>query len=216
MSIPLVKNGQTILFIGDSITDCGRRAAAAPLGDGYVKIFTETVTVRQPDLLLNVLNKGIGGNKIDDLKNRWQDDVMDLSFDWLSMKIGINDIHRQLREPGAAFSVKQFAEDCDAVLAETTAKKDCRIILIDPFYLSTDRSGASFRSEVLQLLDEYLSVTEELAGKYGAVHLKTQDMFQRCLKNHEPDELCAEPVHPYRAGHLAIALELYKLLLGEL
>ena len=33
-----IKNRQTVLFIGDSITDCGRRAAERPLGNGYVNL----------------------------------------------------------------------------------------------------------------------------------------------------------------------------------
>jgi len=216
MSELLLQDGQTILFIGDSITDCGRRAQAAPLGDGYVKIFTEIITARCPELDLTVINKGIGGNTVIDLKNRWQDDVMRHRFDWLSVKIGINDLHRQLGEPGAGFSVQQFAEDYDAILARAAAETDARIVLIDPFYISTDRSGMGFRTRVLALLDEYLAVVADLAAKYDAVHIETHKMFQRCLENHTPDELCPEPVHPFRAGHLAIALEVYAQLGGGL
>ncbi len=36
-----VQDGQTLLFIGDSITDCGRRGLEAPLGDGYVNLFSD-------------------------------------------------------------------------------------------------------------------------------------------------------------------------------
>ena len=31
-----LKSNQTVLFIGDSITDCGRRGDHMPLGGGYV------------------------------------------------------------------------------------------------------------------------------------------------------------------------------------
>jgi len=34
----LIQDSQTVVFIGDSITDCGWRDVAAPLGNGYVKI----------------------------------------------------------------------------------------------------------------------------------------------------------------------------------
>ena len=34
-----ISDGDTILFIGDSITDCGRRDTHVPLGDGYASIF---------------------------------------------------------------------------------------------------------------------------------------------------------------------------------
>ena len=43
-----VQDGETMLFIGDSITDCGRRAAEAPLGNGYVRAFTEIATAQFP------------------------------------------------------------------------------------------------------------------------------------------------------------------------
>ncbi|MBU7004098.1 MAG: GDSL family lipase, partial [Theionarchaea archaeon] len=58
-----IKDGETILLIGDSITDCGRRAQEAPLGNGYVRIFSENVTATYPELNIRYVNKGIGGNR---------------------------------------------------------------------------------------------------------------------------------------------------------
>ena len=71
-----IEDGQQVLFIGDSITDCGRRGSEAPLGNGYVRIFTELVTARWPERRISYVNKGIGGHKITDLKERWRDDVL--------------------------------------------------------------------------------------------------------------------------------------------
>ena len=53
-----VKNGETILFIGDSITDCGRRGAERPLGTGYVKLFNDLVTIREAKKQITIINKG--------------------------------------------------------------------------------------------------------------------------------------------------------------
>lgn len=39
-----IADGSKVVFIEDSITDCGRRGAEAPLGAGYVRLFTELVT----------------------------------------------------------------------------------------------------------------------------------------------------------------------------
>ena len=86
-----IQDGETVLFIGDSITDCGRRGAEMPMGIGYVKMVTEITTARYPERNVNFINKGIGGNRITDLKDRWQDDVFYHSPDRLSIKIGIND-----------------------------------------------------------------------------------------------------------------------------
>ena len=67
MSTFWIEGGQTMLFIGDSITDCGRRGAEMPLGSGYVRLFTELATARFPDRNIAYINKGIGGNKVSDL-----------------------------------------------------------------------------------------------------------------------------------------------------
>ena len=214
MSNFLLKNGQTMLLIGDSITDCGRRDGAPPYGNGYVKIFRDLVLERNPKLKFNIINKGISGNKVDDLKLRWQDDVMRHDFDVLSVKIGINDIHRQLGDSSGQFSVKQYAADYDGILSQATKKKP-KIVLIDPFYVSTDRSG-TFRTKVLDLLAEYLKEIDKLAKKYDAVHVKTHAMFQKLLEQYIPDDFGPEPVHPYISGHLAIALELYSAMGGTL
>ena len=210
----LLKNGQTILFIGDSITDCGRRDSAFPYGDGYVRLFREIALARNPKLDFHVINTGIGGHKVDDLKARWHDDVMRHDFDVLSVKIGINDIHRQLGDPAGAFSVQQYADDYDGILSQAATKKS-KLILIDPFYISTDRSG-TFRTTVLDLLAEYLKVVKSMAKKYNALHLQTHAMFQKLLSQYDPDAFCPEPVHPHHTGHLAIALEVYKVMGGAL
>ena len=39
-----IRDGQKVVFIGDSITDCGRRAEGAPLGAGYVRDVVALIT----------------------------------------------------------------------------------------------------------------------------------------------------------------------------
>ncbi|MDE2704272.1 MAG: GDSL family lipase, partial [Gemmatimonadota bacterium] len=70
MSQYWIEDGQTLLFIGDSITDCGRRGAEAPLGNGYVRLFTELATARFSERRVRYINKGIGGNRVTDLADR--------------------------------------------------------------------------------------------------------------------------------------------------
>src|SRR5690242_15465444 len=90
--------GQKIVFIGDSITDCDRRGAAAPLGDGYVRQVHDLLAARYPDFGLKIVNKGVSGNTTRDLDARWQKDVIDERPNWLSVGIGINDVWRAFGE----------------------------------------------------------------------------------------------------------------------
>ena len=88
---------QKIVLIGDSITDCGRRNEPfAPYGAGYVKFVRALLLARYPELGLEVVNRGIGGNTVRDLARRWDEDVIAEQPDWLSVKIGINDVWRTM------------------------------------------------------------------------------------------------------------------------
>ncbi|MCJ7730185.1 MAG: GDSL-type esterase/lipase family protein, partial [Sedimentisphaerales bacterium] len=91
-----IRPGQTVLFIGDSITDADRnRQCYKPFGFGYVHFVANTLLAKYPTYNLNIINRGINGNTITDLKNRWQRDCIDHKPDILSVLIGVNDVWRQ-------------------------------------------------------------------------------------------------------------------------
>ena len=214
-----VQDNETFLLIGDSITDCGRRGAEAPLGNGYVRLFTERVTARYPERMIRYANKGVGGNKITDLKQRWQDDVIRQRPDWLSIKIGITDANSHLRGQGRRglldpVSPGIFAAVYDELLDWTRRELECPIVLLTPFYLSTDTSGRTRRSEVLALLPEYIETVVRMSEKYGTRLVRLHDIFQEHLKYRETDTFCAEPVHPNQAGHMVIADALFETMHG--
>ena len=202
----LLKDGQTLLFIGDSITDCGRRGAERPLGNGYVKLFADMLKIRDPEKNLHIINKGIGGNRVTDLQARWSDDMLRHGPDWLSVKIGINDLHSHLSAGPNAVSPEVFEKVYEDILSRTReALPECRMLLIDPFYISTDRAPSSWRQQVLDLIPAYIEVVHKMSERYETRLVETHEMFQRLLGHYEPDEFCPEPVHPHLTGHLAIA-----------
>lgn len=206
------QDGEKVLFIGDSITDCGRRAQAAPLGDGYVSLLHDLVIGGWPERNITWVNKGIGGNKVTDLQLRWEDDVIREQPDWLSIKIGINDLHTHLRGDPGGVSPAIFREVYEEILARAAEKMKAELVVITPFYVSTDRSRQSFRTQVLEILPEYIATVEEMAEKLSARLVRLQPMFERQLEFRAPDVFCPEPVHPYRTGHLLIAQEVLRVL----
>lgn len=208
-----IKSKQTILFIGDSITDCGRRGAERPLGAGYVKLFADLLTIREAAKQVAIINKGIGGDRTTGMQARWSDDVIRHRPDWLSVKIGINDLHSNLRGAPDAVTPERFLAAYDDILGRTSKRlPKCEILLIDPFYISTDKARTSFRREVLALIPEYIAIVHAMSKKYKTRLVKTHDIFQGLLKHHEPDVFCPEPVHPNLTGHLVIAEAVYTAL----
>ena len=205
-----IKSGQKVVFMGDSITDCGRRESQFPFGGGYVKIIIDLITAKYPERKIEFHNKGISGNTVIDLEARWYDDMIKLRPDWLFVKIGINDLHRTLRMDIVPVQPEKFRQIYDGLLKEAKTKVNPKIVLIDPFYISVDFKSGSARSQVLKLMPEYLNIVKDLAKKYKAVHVELDKAFQEQLKYRQADHFCGEPVHPYLNGHIVIAHEILK------
>ena len=210
-----LRNGETILFTGDSITDCGRRADCAPLGSGYVKLFADMAQLREPRKQLNIINTGVGGNTVLDLKTRWADEVLEYAPDWLSIKIGINDLHRTLfpQEGIGPVSPALFRATYDELLSRTRkCLPGCRLLLVDPFYMSKDTAPGCPRAEVLAALPGYIRAVHEMSRKYRTRLVKTHDRFRSLLKYRSMECFGPEPVHPSLSGHLVIAEAVYEAL----
>ncbi len=201
----LVQDGQTYIFQGDSITDAGRRAAAAPLGTGYARLTVDLVTAKCPERSIRWINKGIGGNRVVQLAERWTDDVIRHQPDWVSILIGINDLHSNLRQMEPIVSVEVYREKYDEILTRTAEETDAQVLLIDPFYISADGGNGTWRSIVLEALPPYIEVVREMAHRHGCRHIPMHDIYQEHLKLRESEDFCAEPVHPGPTGHMIIA-----------
>ena len=207
-----IQNGERMLFIGDSITDCGRRDRAVPLGDGYVSMITELATARYPERNIYWLNMGIGGNRTTHLKERWQTDVIDHRPDRLSIKIGINDLHSFQRGDPDGVPSGQFERNYDELLTSTrNALGEIPVLLVTPFYISTNRDD-EVEGAILGMIPAYIDIVEEMSAKYGTLLLNLHDVFQEHLMYRPPSTFCPEQVHPNHTGHLVIANALMELL----
>jgi lysophospholipase L1-like esterase len=210
-----LQNNQTLLFIGDSITDCDHRDAPyAPLGRGYVRLFSDLLTIREPTKTIAILNRGIGGNNVEDLRSRWSDDVFSYRPDWLSIKIGINDLNSNLCGKDPLWLNPDMYEKTYREILTLTRKElpDCQILLISPFFLSRDQQKESYRGKVNRYIPEYIAAVHGLHREFGTRYLGLQEVFDQHLKHRHPDVFAPEPVHPNQTGHLLIAEAVYSAL----
>lgn len=200
-----VKPRQTVLFIGDSITDAHRATQSPPLGNGYVRIAYELFDARYPAHQIRFLNHGIGGHTICNLRDRWDADVLAHKPNWVSVKVGINDLWRWLARGDQSVSPEEFFKQYDQLITRTKKEIAAQIILVDPFFISTDFGADTDRGRVLKVLPMYLDMVESLAKKHKVRHVRTQQAFKKVLEYTAADALCPEPVHPYLSGHTVIA-----------
>ncbi len=201
------ESGQRILFIGDSITDAGRREQAyAPLGNGYVHYAANLLLARRPERELNIQNRGISGDTTREMRDRWQQDCLDLRPDILSVMIGINDLWRGFKpiqdKSRTPVPPKEYEENLRGMLAAAVREGVGRVILMEPFYFCRDSADPMYRG-----LGEYLAIVRGLAEDFGAVLVPLQQAYEQ-TKDRVPESKWADDrVHPAAWAHAWIALQ---------
>ena len=163
----LFTSGDRIVFTGDSVTDAGRGRPVGEglwqgVGDGYVRTIDNILNVVYPDWRLWVSNTGTGGDTSRSLKKRWQEDVMNLKPDWVSLMIGINDIWRQFDTPTIpeqhVYPAEYRENLCE--MLERTLPVVKGVILMSPYYMELNREDP-----MRKMTDEYIKICEEVAKK---------------------------------------------------
>ena len=193
--------GSTVMFTGDSITDCQHLEIEQPLGWGYPLRVAGDWGLRHPDRPVTWLNSGIAGNKVMDLETRWQQDVLDARPDVVSVLVGINDVGwHTYAEDGYVIPVDEYAAGYDRLLAPL-ADAGSRLILIEPFLLPLGDDQRKQRED----LDPKIQAVRELARAYGAHLLAADGMFAELAATTGPEYWAADGVHPTPAGHAALA-----------
>ena len=192
--------GCTILFQGDSITDCQRRSDPRGLGNGYPALVDAMLTSAYPGMRVRVLNRGISGDRVRDLRARWTDDAIALQPDVLSILIGINDTWRRY-DSGEATSADAFAGDYDAILARVKAETSAKLVLLEPFVLPCPPDREAWRED----LDPKIARVRQLAAKYEAVYIPLDGMLASAgIAAGSWERFAADGVHPTLVGHALI------------
>lgn len=199
-----IKNDDTLLFIGDSITDAGRdRADSASLGAGYVHEIAQTLCDRAaggPRPGPRVINRGISGNRVYDLETRWATDVIGHRPTVVTVKIGINDTWRHY-DSGLASPVDAFETCLDGLLADTARRLSARLIVITPFLVPVGPDQESWFEDLTPRTDAVLRA----AANNGAQVVRADQVMARAVRDRQPAELARDGVHPTPLGHRLIA-----------
>ncbi len=207
-----IKENEKFLCIGDSITDCGRIIQNFPLGNGYVKIFSEILISYFPEKNIEVINKGISGQTVYDLRARWEDDVIYHKPQWVSILIGINEVINKILGQSPDYKMhtpEKFIENYRYIIQRTKDKINSNIILLEPFYISKDTTD-NLRKKTMDILEQYRINVLKLSKEFSIPIIKLHDTFQNALLYYDADTFCPEPVHPNNTGHTLIAVSLFK------
>ena len=196
-----ISSGFTVLFQGDSITESDRnRNRLDDLGDGYVMLVAERFFAQHNEANVRFLNRGISGNRIRDLRERWQEDCLSLKPHIVSILIGVNDTLGTFfwEEPAL---IEIFEEDFISILNLTRRYLDAQIVLMEPFLLPLSKEQTILRKD----LCERIKVVRKLAKEYETELIQLDSVFFEAAKSKPSRFWTTDGVHPTPAGHALIA-----------
>lgn len=152
---------KTILFMGDSITDCHRdRNDPAGMGEGYAMLAARLLEKKYPGRYTFV-NRGISGNRSVDIYERREADIFRVKPDYISILMGVNDVWYGLKYDRGV-DVDTYLEVYGSLLEEIKKKlPGTKVMLMEPFVnegsataedIEEFEMGVAMRSEAVQLL----------------------------------------------------------------
>lgn len=192
----------TLLFVGDSITDCDRdrESGGTDLGAGYVAQVQALLGAHHPEAEIQYLNTGISGNRVTDLEARWENDVLAHQPDWVSVMIGINDVWRQFDNPLLEqVSLEAYSEKLEALIQLTLPQVEGMIVM-SPFFLETNVD-----EPMRVMMDSYGAAARAIAKRHELRFVDVQAAFDAWLEHNHTSELSGDRVHPNALGHNIIA-----------
>jgi len=201
MSTPIIQKGQTVLFIGDSIMDAGRKYEdPASLGSGFVTMAAGLFGSLYPELGVQFHNRGIGGHRVVDLAARWQQDCIALKPDWLTVMVGINDVMRRYDQDKPT-TVEQYIFGYRELLLQAVQQVGSKLIIIEPYVLPTNEMRIKCRED----LDPKIHALRNMAEELGALYIPTDGLFAEARMRGGISYWAPDGVHPTPAGHALIA-----------
>ena len=168
-----LKPGDQIVAIGDSITQQA----------GYVRDIDAVLAEKYPQLKLpKVINKGIGGQKAEDLVKRFDRDVVKLKPAWVTISIGINDVWHRLNAPHDAEILAAYKKNV-AAMVDQAQNAGIKVILITPTVIQEDAKAEGNKRLVM-----YVAAEKEIAKEKKCQIVDLHEYFLTALAK-KPDNV---------------------------
>lgn len=197
-----------ILFQGDSITDAGREKtkqkanSSYSFGSGYALLAASSLMSQYASNEFILYNRGISGNKVFQLAERWQKDCLDLKPSLLSILIGVNDFWHKLNGEYNG-TVEVYENDFRKLLQDTLkALPEVKLVICEPFAIM---DGSAVDEKWFPEFDNYRASARKIAKEFNAVFIPFQSIFNEAEKHAPGKYWAADGVHPSMAGAALMA-----------
>ena len=116
----LVKDGDTLAFLGDSITQYGQGNP-----EGYVNLVIRGLAMEGVNV--KPVKAGISGHKSDNMLGRLDKDVLSKKPRWMTLSCGVNDVWHQ--DWGKGVSLEDYKANITKIL-DKCAASNCTVIVL--------------------------------------------------------------------------------------
>ncbi len=190
-----LKEGSTIVAIGDSITQ----------GGGYLRMIDAVLAQQYPDLkIAKVVNKGISGQKAEQLVTRFEKDVVALKPAFVTISIGINDVWHRLNKDHDPQVLATYKENVTKMVDMAQAA-GIKVIILTPTVIQED-----VNTEGNKRLKMYVAAEKEIAEQKKCTFVDLYGMFLTALAKKPADQkgnwLTSDGVHMKPMGDAIMAI----------
>ena len=216
-TLGLLRAGDTVLFIGDSITSAFRRPEeqnnAFQLGGGYVLIACSRLLATRPEFDFQFINKGISGERISHIAERWRRDCLDLAPDVVNVLIGVNSTTSKFRdtEPAPDADIAHFIRVYGTILDQLRGTlPQSRLVIGEPFLLPCGFG----KPDLVDDVRERSAAIRTLAEARGACFVPYQGAFDVAMRRAPAEHWAYDGIHPTAAGMWIMAETWLKHVVG--
>ena len=212
-------NSTKVVFLGDSITQAGESKEGEGTYKGFITSLKENVGQE-----MELINKGISGNKVSDLLLRYKYDVLELKPDIVFIYIGINDVWHKY-DWGTGTDIDVYEDGLRKIIADIKIK-GAKIILCTPTVIGENSGEFKLNNSFKDIdtmdimnkdLDAFSDVIRNLSSEFNTELLDLRKKFNDYISENNTENvykgiLTYDGVHLNNQGNKLIADEMIKFL----
>ena len=212
-------NSTKVVFLGDSITQQGENSEGEGTYKGFITSLRENVSQE-----VELINKGIGGNKVSDLLLRYNDDVLKLKPNIVFIYIGINDVWHKY-DWGTGSDIDIYEKGLRKIITDIKAV-GAKIILCTPTVIGENSGEFKLNNNFKDIdsmkimnkdLDAFSDVVRNLSSEFNTDLLDLRKKFKEYISENNDQNmpkgvLTSDGVHLNNEGNKLIADEMIKFL----
>jgi len=213
--VSCTSSNKKVVFLGDSITQ--NAVINSDKFKGFISLLGENV-----DQNIELIGKGIGGDKVSDLLTRYRDDVIKLNPDMVFIYIGINDVWHKY-DYGTGTDIDLYENGLRQIIYDIK-DNGIEVILCTPTVIGENKGDFTLVNQFKDIetmeimnndLDDYSDVIRKLSREFDTKLLDLRKIFMQYISENNPENkskgvLTTDGVHLNNFGSKLIANEMIK------